>query len=138
MIVDRAAILAAVLLAPGFLHAAAVPDAVAPCPAGRHFTTIRTSRIKPDGSMAAFRRAEADQEAWYAAHKLPDRLFVAPVLTRSAGKLAVSDSEVMTFHVHRGDRTQAFPPRDAGWTAFVGAFRANSQIVSTSHVCLPD
>lgn len=137
MIVDRAALLVAVLLAPGLLHAA-VPEPASPCAPGRHVATIRTSRIKPGGSMAAFQRAEAEQEAWYAAHKLPDRLFLAPVLTRSGGTLAPSDSEVMTVHVHRGDRTRAFPPRDAAWTAFVGAFKANSQIVSTSHVCLPD
>lgn len=137
MTVDRIAILVAALLMPGIAHAAGTPEPASSCPAATHFTTVRLSRIKPGGSMAAFRKAEADQEAWYAAHKIPDHLFLAPVIARSDGKQAISDTTAMTFHVHLSDRSAPFPAHDAGWTAFVAALKANSDIVTTSHICLP-
>jgi hypothetical protein len=117
---------------------AAAPEPAPSCPPASHFTTIRLSRISPGGSMAGFRKAMADQKAWYAAHKLPDRLFMAPVVTRVGGRPLVSDREAMSFHVHLADRAKPFPAKDAGWNAFVAAFKANSQIESTSYVCLPD
>jgi hypothetical protein len=113
-------------------------DPVSPCAAGFHPAVIRQSRIKPGGTMAAFLKAEAGQEKWYAAHKLPDRLFVAPMLEGRAATARISDREAMTVHVYRTPPGQAFPAHDAAWDAFVAAFRANSEIVNTARVCLPD
>jgi hypothetical protein len=112
--------------------------ATSPCPSGSHPAVVRLSRIKPGGTMTGFRKAEADQEKWYAAHKLPDRLFVAPVLEGNAAAARISDREAMTVHVYRTAPGQPFPPHDADWNAFVAAFKTHSEIVSTTRACLPD
>lgn len=97
-------------------------------------TRIRVSKIKPGGSMAGFRDAVAAHTRWYQAHGYRIDQRIAPVMTSGKGAMQVSPDEVMTL------ATSADVPRDkrdAGWTAFVAKYQANSTIERETVVCMP-
>ena len=97
-------------------------------------TRIRVSKIKPGGSMAGFRDAVAAHTRWYRAHGYRIDQRIAQVMTSGKGQMQVSPDEVMTL------ATSADVPRDkrdAGWTAFVAKYQANSTIEREMVVCMP-
>ena len=97
-------------------------------------TRIRVSKIKPGGSMAGFRDAVAAHTRWYQSHGYRIDQRIAPVMITGKGRMQVSPDEVMTL------ATSADVPRDkrdAGWTAFVAKYQANSAIERETVVCMP-
>jgi len=105
----------------------------ATCTAGT-LTRMRVSKIKSGGSMAGFRDAVAAHTRWYQSHGFRMDQRIAPVMTSGKGRMQVSPDEVMTI------ATSADVPRekrDAGWTAFVAKYKANSTIERETVVCMP-
>ncbi|HEY1930220.1 MAG TPA: hypothetical protein VGG92_22340 [Caulobacteraceae bacterium] len=113
-------------------------QAAGACPAN-DMATIRISKIAPGGTMTGFDKAVADHAKWYADHGFDkDRIFAAPMLVadETTHKLAPSPDTMMSFHTHDHEVPKSM--EDAAWNAFVAEYRANSVIVSTTHVCLPE
>jgi len=105
----------------------------ATCTAGT-LTRIRVSKIKPGGSMAGFRDAVAAHTHWYQSHGYRIDQRVAPVMTSGKGRMEISRDEVMTLATSTDVPREK---RDAGWTAFVAKYKANSTIERETIVCLP-
>lgn len=125
---------AAGLLATSAAPAQAPADAPgAACPSGTRFTTIRHSRVKP-GQWAAFEKAVAAHNAWYADRDNETRTGVVRVLTPPPGAARLSSAEAVT--ITRYAATPA-PAHDAAWTAFTDQYRATSEIIDEARVCLP-
>jgi hypothetical protein len=121
-----------------FAPSIAAAQATHACP-GNDMATIRISRIARSGTMAGFDKAVADHAKWYADHGFDkDRIFAAPMLVtdETTHKLAPSPDTMMSFHTHDHEVPKSM--EDAAWNAFVAEYRANSVIVSTTHVCLPE
>jgi hypothetical protein len=112
---------------------AAQTKPAAACSQGE-LTRIRLSKIKPGGTLAGFRDAVAAHTRWYKAHGYRIEQRIAPVVTFGKGKAGAAGQEVMTF-VSSADVPRE--KRDAGWTAFVAKYRANSEIERETIVCLP-
>ncbi len=117
------------------LTAAGATSALAqtPPPCAGHYEVIRTDTVKP-GKMDLFKKAIKDHQAWYAAHGLPDRIFLGEVLTPGVG---FSPTTAMT--VHTDMKASSAPPHakdDLAWNAYVAEYQASSDVVSTSVVCL--
>jgi hypothetical protein len=109
--------------------------AQAPVCDGR-YEVIRTDTVKP-GQMELFKKAVADHQAWYVAHKLPDHILIGRVLQpRGAPGGPFSDTTVMTFHTDAA--TPGSPPHDGdkAWDHYVAEYNASSDVVSTTVVCI--
>ena len=91
---------------------------------------VRVSKIKP-GQMPLFRKAVADQQAWYRGHGITDNTQQIGQVVTPAGDF--DPSEALTLHLN-SPATQ--PAHDAGWEEFVKEFRASSDMVSEKRVCL--
>ncbi|MDR3512250.1 MAG: hypothetical protein P4L73_11490 [Caulobacteraceae bacterium] len=118
--------------------AAAVPAEIANCPAGG-VAVIRISRLTPTGAIAGFNQAVADHRKWYADHGyVQDRFTVAPVLVAdpASHQMVPAAGEVMTLHTHAVDVPA--DKHDAAWNAYVAEYQANSEIIGTVLVCLPN
>jgi hypothetical protein len=114
---------------------AAVSGALAqtPPPCTGHYEVIRTDTIKP-GKMDLFKKAVQDHQAWYKAHGLSDRIFLGEVLTPGVG---FSPTTAMTVHTDmKAAGAPPHAPDDAAWNAYVAEYKASSDVVSTSVVCL--
>ena len=94
--------------------------------------TIRLSAIKP-GQLATFKKAVADHQAWYAAHKNGTKVAYLRVTKRTAGKLAYDDDSAMTVVTY--DNTPQ-PAHDAGYAAFVKEYQASSTVKDEHRGCL--
>lgn len=117
---------------------AAPAMAANPCKVGEP-AVVRISKITPNGTMAGFQKAAADHMKWYASHGYTkDRQVLAPVMSFDAAKnvLVETPGQVMTLHTHAEDVPLA--KHDAAWTAYVAEYRANSEILSETRVCLPN
>ena len=116
--------------------AAAEARAQAPetCPGG--YQIVRTSIVKP-GQMTTFLKAARDQQAWYAAKNLPDRILVGRVLERQTAAPPTSDKTVMTVHTGMTDlRSAPHDAGDAGWNGFVAEYRQSADMVDERFVCM--
>jgi hypothetical protein len=122
---------AAAVIMPNAATAQSKPAAT--CSQGE-LTRIRLSKIKPGGSMAGFRDAVAAPTRWYRAHGYRIEQRIAPVLVFAKSKTGASPQEVMTF-VTSDDVPRN--KRDAGWSAFVAKYSANSDIERETIVCMP-
>jgi hypothetical protein len=126
-----------ILAASGLGSAAQAADANAPCPSGSP-AIVRLSKIIPGGTMDGFKKAVADHSKWYADHGYPeDRQVLAPVLVYDQAKSVwgIATDQVMTIHTHATSVPMA--KHDAAWDAYVAEYKANSDIVSSTAVCMP-
>lgn len=115
--------------------AAPAMAATGPCKVGEP-AVIRISKISAKGSMAGFKKAAEDHMKWYASHGYTkDRQLVAPVMVMQGNMPVESPDQVMTLHTH--STPVPMDKRDAGWNAYVAEYRANSDIISETMVCLP-
>lgn len=106
-------------------------DAAA-CPGG--YQIIRTSTVKP-GQLDTFLKAARDQQAWYTAKGLPDRILVGRVMERQPGA-PMSATTVMTIHTGMPDLSGAPQAGDAGWDAFVAEYRQSADMADERFVCV--
>lgn len=113
---------------------AQMPAAPAPvCPAGTQYTTIRHSTVTP-GQWAAFEKAVADHQAWYAAHGNGTTTAIVRMLAPRGGTAPLSQSEAVT--ITRYAETPQ-PAHDASWDAFIAEYKASSTIKDEMRVCMP-
>ena len=126
-----------ILAASGLGSAAQADDPNAPCPIGSP-AIVRLSKIIPGGTMDGFKKAVADHSKWYADHGFAeDRQVLAPVVVYDQAKngWSISPDQVMTIHTHATSVPMA--KHDAAWDAYVAEYKANSEIVSSTAVCMP-
>jgi hypothetical protein len=98
---------------------------------------IRTSEVT--GSLDTFKKAIADQTAWYKSHGLTNDVISygqAFELDQASRTVKPVPGKYVTFHFNAGNDTSSL--KDAAWDAFVAEFAASSKIVSTSFVCVAD
>lgn len=94
--------------------------------------TIRTSIIKP-GQYAAFRKAVAAHQAWYASRRSATTVAMVRLAKRGAGgALSYDDSEAMTIVTYD---TRSQPARDPAYDAFVKAYRDSSSLKDEHRGC---
>ncbi|MDT7933489.1 MAG: hypothetical protein RQ833_02640 [Sphingomonadaceae bacterium] len=124
-----------VLTALAFAGAATSAQAENACPSG-NVAVVRISSIKPTGSMAGFREAATEHAKWYKSHGYKDEFTIAPLLIydQATNSLKAVPNKVMTIHA----RSSQVPSdkQDAGWAAYVAKYQANSEIETTTLVCL--
>ncbi len=109
-----------------------------PCKVGEP-AVIRVSKITAKGSMAGFKKAAADHMKWYADHGYTkDRQLLAPVMIFDPAKkmMVEAPDQIMTLHTHSENVPNE--KKDAAWAAYVAEYRANSDIVTETMVCLPN
>jgi hypothetical protein len=97
---------------------------------------IRLSTIIPGGTIAGFREAVAQRNAWYnSRHASANDQIVARVIRKGSSKsgYTTAGDEVVTL--------QTNPPpelkHDAAYNAFTKKFQANSKITMERTVCIP-
>lgn len=133
MMLKMFATAAALLAASAATAQAPAASPGAACPAGTRYTTIRHSKVKP-GQWAAFEKAVAAHNAWYADRDNETRTGVVRVLTPPPGTPSLSAVEAVT--ITRYASTPA-PAHDAAWSAFTDQYKATSEIVDEARVCMP-
>ena len=118
---------AALFAATGALAQGAAPGAA--CPAGTRYGTIRHNLIKP-GKLAAFEKAVAAHNAWYAGKKNATTTRVMRLVAR--GALIESEAATITLYADA-----PIPERDAGFEAFTALYRDSSTLKDEMRGCLP-
>jgi hypothetical protein len=107
-----------------------------PCPTGSP-AIVRTSKIKPGGSIAGFQKAVADHARWYASHGYTEDSFSSGrVLTMNPVTRAIAPTPDMMLTLHTKAVDVPAAKHDAAWNAYVAEYNANADIVSTTYVCL--
>lgn len=93
---------------------------------------IRVSKLKPGATVADFEKAVAQHMAWYRSHGYMKN-------TQRVGRVAtstgISPDMLVTVHVNAPGVPR--DKQDAGWAAYVAAYRAVSDIASEQRVCFP-
>jgi hypothetical protein len=129
----------ALMLAPILATATVSPTLAARLPECHgDYAVIRTSTIKP-GKLDDFRKAVHDNQAWYTAHGLGDRVMLGQMVEKDAqGAYAdsFSPTTVMTIHTNRSPTPPIHAPDDAQWNGFVAEYEASSDLISAEAVCL--
>ncbi len=124
------------LLAMAFAMAVSVP-ALAQAPAAPprcdgEVQVIRVSKLKPGASIADFDKAVAMHMAWYRSHGYTTNVQrVGRVMTPQG----FASDQVVTVHVNAPGVPR--DKRDAGWEAFVAAYRSVSDVTSDTLACFP-
>jgi hypothetical protein len=122
------ALAAALAVAAPVLAQAPAPT-MAPRCAGE-VQVVRVSKLKPGASVADFEKAVAQHMAWYRSHGFTqNEQRIGRVMTPQG----LSEDTVMTVHVNAPGVPR--DKRDAGWEAFVAAYRAISDVTSENLVC---
>ncbi|RAK69092.1 hypothetical protein [Phenylobacterium kunshanense] len=102
---------------------------------GGQLAVVRMNAVKP-GAKAAYEKAARDHLAWYRSHGYAqNRLMVGPVITGDrANGYTASETEFASIHMD----SPGVPPdkRDAGWDAYVKAYRDSSDLTVDKFVCL--
>lgn len=93
--------------------------------------TIRVSTIKP-GQYAAFRKAAAAHQAWYAGHGNATKVALVRLVKRSGTGASYDDGEAMTIVTYD---SKPQPAHDAAYQAFVDAYQASSSVKSEYRGC---
>ena len=102
------------------------------------FEIIRTDAINP-GKMDEFKEAVRDNQAWYKAHGMKDRVLLGQVLNMQGpnGSAAYASDAALT--VHTGiDPNADDPAHDAAYGAFVAKYKDSSTIKSMTMACVSD
>jgi hypothetical protein len=93
---------------------------------------IRVSKLKPGATVADFDKAVAMHMAWYRSHGYTTNVQrVGRVMTPQG----LVPDQVVTVHVNAPGVPR--DKRDAGWEAFVAAYRAVSDVTSDTLACFP-
>ena len=93
---------------------------------------IRVSKLKPGATIADFDKAVAMHMAWYRSHGYTTNVQrVGRVMTPQG----LAPDQVVTVHVNAPGVPR--DKRDAGWEAFVAAYRAVSDVTSDTLACFP-
>lgn len=110
---------------------------------GAQFPAIlRVSRII--GTREGYNQAQADHIAWYEENGFSENTITEiPVVLPNldGGAFSVQGQIALTLHINRPgpDATRAAredEDADSAWTAFVEAYRANSEIIEEAWVCI--
>lgn len=128
----RAALLSALLGSMATPAAAQQAD----CPGG-DLTTVRTSVIKPGGTVEGLRQAMAAHAKWYADHGYTaDQFAFGQVVAydRTLKRRAPVAGKYVTLHWRSSEVPR--DKRDAAWNAYVALYAANSRIAGTTVVCM--
>ncbi|HTW34022.1 MAG TPA: hypothetical protein VMD53_05330 [Rhizomicrobium sp.] len=125
------------LAALGIVAASAASAQSMPACSGT-FEIIRTDTINP-GKLDEFKEAVRDNQAWYTAHGMKDRVLLGQVLNMEGpnGSAAYATDSAMTIHADI-DPDAADVPHDAAYSAFVAKYKDSSTIKSTTMVCVSD
>lgn len=110
-------------------------QAPVPAPAPRcsgEVQVVRLSKLKPGATIADFEKVVAQHMAWYRSHGYTHN-------TQRVGRVitpqGLAADQVFTLHVNAPGVPR--DKRDAGWEAFVAAYRAVSDIVTENTICFP-
>jgi hypothetical protein len=105
------------------------------CPEGERQMVIVISKLTPSGTRAGYEAAVKKHQAWNASKGL-DRLIFARPLVGEGGKQ--SDTEFLSLWT-KNPKAPAAPagPPDPLLLAFLGEYKANSEIKTEVAVCLP-
>ena len=102
---------------------------------------VRVSQIKPTGPLAAFMQAQDAHLAWYRKNGITTnniysaRVYALDPTTKMP--TTYSETEVMTFHVRPPDPAITKGKDQAGWDAFVKAYRDTSDLKTEQMICVP-
>lgn len=121
------AALALVMAMPAMAQPAAAPAAMR---CDGEVQVIRTSTLKPGATLADFNKVVAQHMAWYRSHGYTNNTQRVGQVMTPQGPLA---DKVVTVHTNAPGVPRE--QRDAGWDAFVAAYRAISDISSEQLVC---
>jgi hypothetical protein len=125
---------AGLLLSAGAANAAGAASPLDLCKGGQ-LVSLRINTVKP-GAKDAYEKAARDHIAWYRSHGYKEnRLLTGPVITGARGEgWTASETEYASLHMD----APGVPPdkRDAGWDAYVKAYRETSDLAVEKFVCL--
>jgi len=115
---------------------AASAQALPPCDGT--FEIVRTDTINP-GKLDEFKQAVRDNQAWYKAHGMKDRVLLGQVVTMQGpnGSAAYMADAALTIHTDI-DPNAPDVAHDAAYGAFVAKYKDSSVIKSTTMVCVSD
>ena len=121
----------------GVLAAGAASAQALPQCSGK-FEIVRTDTINP-GKLDEFKEAVRDNQAWYRAHGMKDRVLLGQVVNMQGpnGSAAYQADTAMTIHTDI-DPAAADVAHDAAYGAFVAKYKDSSIIKSTTMVCVSD
>lgn len=128
----------AALAAAGLLLSADAAQAAA-SPAdlckGGELVSLRINAIKP-GAKAEYEKAAREHLAWYRSHGFQNnRLLSGPVITGNPAEgWSASETEYASVHIDAPGVPRE--KRDAGWDAYVKAYRDSSDLSVDKFVCL--
>ena len=111
----------------------AAPDA---CPSGI-YQIVRSSQIKPGGTVAGFAKAIADHAAWYASHGYTKDGFAwgqVMAMDPTTHAPMLKAGEYVTIHTSATDVPK--DKHDAAWDAYVAEYQANSMVTATTILCM--
>jgi hypothetical protein len=118
--------------------AAGTASAQAFPPCDGKFELVRTDTINP-GKLEEFKEAVRENQAWYKAHGLKDRVLLGQVVNMQGpnGSAAYAADTALTIHTDM-DPDGPDPAHDAAYGAFVAKYRDSSVIKSTMMLCVSD
>lgn len=93
---------------------------------------IRISKLKPGATVADFDKVVAQHMAWYREHGYKTNVQRVGRIMTSQG---FAPDQVGTIHVNAPGVPR--DKQDAGWAAFVAAYRAVSEVTAQHMMCLP-
>jgi len=120
---------------------------VAPSCEGQ-FVLLRLDKIKKGGTIEGVEKAAQDHLAWYRNNGFKDNDVVAARVLKydpASNSYVNDDSLIVTLHVNppaetatQTDHKEMSQESTAAWHAYVREYDANSDILATVPVCLPD
>ena len=133
---SAAVIAASLALSPNAAQAAGAASPADLCQGGE-LVSLRINAVKP-GAKAAYEKAARDHLAWYRSHGYQgNRLLSGPVITGNPAEgWTASDTEYASVHIDAPGVPR--DKRDAGWDAYVKAYRDTSDLTVDKYVCLRD
>jgi hypothetical protein len=124
----------ALVLVGAVAASAASAQSLPPC-SGK-YELVRTDTIKP-GKLDEFKEAVRDNQAWYKAHGMKDRVLLGQVVNMQGGSAAFADDTALTIHTDI-DPNGPDPAHDAAYGAFVAKYKDSSTITNTMMLCVSD
>lgn len=93
---------------------------------------VRVSQLKPGVTVSDFEKVVVQHMAWYRSHGYTNNVQkVARIMTQQG----FAANKVATIHVNAPGVPRE--KQDAGWAAFVAAYRAVSDVTEQHQLCLP-
>ena len=115
---------------------AASAQAFPPCDG--KFEIVRTDTINP-GKLEEFKQAVRDNQAWYKAHGMKDRVLLGQVVNMQGqnGSAAYATDTALTIHTDI-DPNGPSPEHDAAYGAYVAKYKDSTVLKSTTMLCVSD